>query len=601
MGVDVTGSGAAARRAGRLVPRVATAVFLIVVGGITLATQRPPHALPADAPAEAFSAARALRHVEAIAREPHPLGSAAEEPVRSYIIDELKKLGLDPEIQRPRDADSEPGTGQVFNPWRRQARNIVARWRGSGAAGKKALLLSAHYDSVRTGPGAGDDASGVAAILESLRALKVGTTPERDIIILINDGEEAGLFGADVFAAEHPWAKDVGVVLNFEGRGNSGAAFMFETSSGNGWLIEQMARALPHPMATSLTYEVYRLMPNDTDLTVYKRYGMAGWNFAFVGGLYYYHSPEDTPANLDPRTLQHQGENLLSLARHLIHLDLDDVRRDDVVYFSFLQPFLTIYPMSWVIPLLGVAVAAYFGVVALGVVKRRIRLAEVAAGLATLLAAVGAAVLAVGLLRLVLGLPLVRAGIVVNRPYLGGMPTSRYDVALLAGAAVVATLVAAAVFAWSGRRWSWEGLGLGALGWWLAAAAATSIKMPGASYAFVWPLLFLLAGQAVAFLVPRGSAIALVASWLGAAPLVFLHLVIIDGIFNGLNIRLASLLMIPVVLVAAALVPVAAQARGGGPDPDPGSLGDACPTRGGNTGLPRDTQQGSTSPARPMP
>jgi hypothetical protein len=565
MGVDVSGSGVDAPRAGHLLPRAATVVFLVVVGGITLATQQPPSALPADAPAEAFSAARALRHVEAIAREPHPLGSDAEEPVRAYVVDALKKLGLEPEIQRPRETDfTAPGSGPAA---RGAVRNIVARWRGAGPAGKKALLLSAHYDSVRTGPGAGDDAAGVAAILESLRALKVGTAPERDIIVLINDGEEAGLFGADVFAAEHPWAKDVGVVLNFEGRGNSGPAYMFETSEGNGWLIEQLAHALPHPMATSLTYEVYRLMPNDTDLTVYKAHGMAGWNFAFVGGLYYYHSPEDTPANLDPRTLQHQGENLLSMARHLVRLDLDDVRRDDVVYFSVLQRFVAIYPMSGVIPLLGGAVMAYLAVLALGVVRRRVRLAEVAAGFATLLASVPAAVLAVGLLWLVLGIPLVRAGIVVNRPYLGGMPTSRYDVVLLAGSAVVAALVAAAVFAWSGRRWSWEGLGLGALAWWLAAAAAMSLQMPGASYAFVWPLLSILAGQAVAFLVPRGSAIALVASWLGAAPLLSLQLVIIDGIFNGLNIRLAPLLMIPVVMVAAALVPVAAQARGRGPYP----------------------------------
>jgi hypothetical protein len=559
MEADVTGSGGGVPHAGRQWPRLATVAFLIIAGGIGLATQQPPRALPADAPADAFSAARALRHVEAIAREPHPLGSAAEGPVRAYIIDELKKLGLEPEVQRPRGPDS------VSDPRRSEVHNIVARWRGTGPAGKKGILLSAHSDSVATGPGAGDDASGVAAILESLRALKAGPAPERDIIVLINEGEEVGLYGADVFAAEHPWAKDVGVVLNFDARGNSGPSFMFETSEGNGWLIEQMARALPHPMATSLTYEVYKLMPNDTDLTIYKRHGMAGWNFAFVGGLAYYHSPADTPANLDPRTLQHQGENLLALARQVMRLDLEDVRRPDVVYFSVLQRFVAIYPMGWVMPLLGAAVVAYLAVIALGMARRRVRPAEVAAGFATLLAAVPAAVMAVGLLWLALGAPLVRADIVVNRPDLGhgtGMPTSRYDVALLTGSAVVALVVAAVVFGWAGRRWSWEGLGLGALAWWLIAAAAASVWMPGASYAFVWPLLFILAGQAAAFLVPRGSAVALVASWLGAVPLLVLQLTIIEGIFNGLNIRLAPYLMIPVVLVAGALVPAAAQARG---------------------------------------
>ena len=95
--------------------------------------------------------------------------------------------------------------------------------------------------------------------------------------------------------------------------------------------------------------------------------------------------------------------------------------------------------------------------------------------------------------------------------------------------------------------------------WWLAAAGGTSIWIRG-QHAFVWPLLAILAGQAVAFLVPRGRPVALVASWLGAVPLLVLQLTLIEGIFNGLNIRLAPSLMIPVVLVAAALVPAAARA-----------------------------------------
>ena len=101
MDVNVKGSGGDTPRPGRWLPRLATAAFLAVVGGVTLAAQRPPAALPADAPADAFSAARAMRHVEAIAREPHPLGSAAEEPVRASIMDELKTMGFEPEIQRP--------------------------------------------------------------------------------------------------------------------------------------------------------------------------------------------------------------------------------------------------------------------------------------------------------------------------------------------------------------------------------------------------------------------------------------------------------------------------------------------------------------------
>jgi hypothetical protein len=524
--------------------------------------QLPPQSLSADAPTDAFSAARALRHVSAIAREPHPLGSCAAQPVREYIVAELKALGLEPEIQRPRDSRA-PGSepGPTPSPSRRDVQNIVARWRGSGTPSKKALLLSAHYDSVPRGPGAGDDASGVAAILESLRALKAGPQLECDVIILVNEGEEAGLFGADVFCSEHPWAKDVGVVLNFDARGNSGPSYMFETSDRNGWLIEQLARALPHPMATSLTVDVYRLMPNDTDLTIYMQHRMAGLNFAFVGGLYYYHSPEDTPANLDLRTLQHHGENLLAIARHLGQLDLDDVQRDDVVYTSLLEHFVVIYPMTWVVPLSGCAVLGYVAVVALGVLRQRVRFAEISAGFVVFLLAMVAAFVTVGTLWFALGDILGRMGVTMLRSDLGrtSMPVSRFDVALLTVSSAIAVGIAAAIFAWSSRRWLWDGLGLGVLGWWLAATVATSLWLPGTSYAFVWPLLAILISQAVAFTVVRGSMIALLASWLGAMPLLVIHLMILPGLFQGLNLRMAAPLVIPVLLFAGALVPVAAQ------------------------------------------
>ena len=86
-------------------------------------------------------------------------------------------------------------------------------------------------------------------------------------------------------ARAHPWAQDVGVVLNLDTRGNAGPSYMFETSQGNGWLIRQYAQAVPRPLAASLSMDIYRIMPNDTDLTIYKQAGMAGLNFAVTGGV----------------------------------------------------------------------------------------------------------------------------------------------------------------------------------------------------------------------------------------------------------------------------------------------------------------------------
>jgi acetylornithine deacetylase/succinyl-diaminopimelate desuccinylase-like protein len=53
---------------------------------------------------------------------------------------------------------------------------VVARLSGTG--GSKSILLVSHYDSVATAPGASDDSSGVATLLETARALKAGPGPD---------------------------------------------------------------------------------------------------------------------------------------------------------------------------------------------------------------------------------------------------------------------------------------------------------------------------------------------------------------------------------------------------------------------------------------
>lgn len=64
---------------------------------------------------------------------------------------------------------------------------------------------------------------------------------------------------------EHPAAKDVKAVFNFEARGSGGPVVMFETSNDNGSLIREFAGATQNPVANSLSYEIYKRLPNDTD------------------------------------------------------------------------------------------------------------------------------------------------------------------------------------------------------------------------------------------------------------------------------------------------------------------------------------------------
>src|SRR5690606_27421144 len=150
-----------------------------------------------------------------------------------------------------------------------------------------AVLLTAHYDSVAAGPGASDDGLGVAALLEAGRALAEGPRPRRSIVAVFTDAEESGLLGASAFVRDHPLARTVGTTVNVDARGSRGPSQMFETSTGNDGLVALVAGAVSRPVTTSLFYEVYRRMPNDTDFTLTKTVA-AGVNFANTAGIEHY-------------------------------------------------------------------------------------------------------------------------------------------------------------------------------------------------------------------------------------------------------------------------------------------------------------------------
>src|SRR5690606_20908050 len=137
------------------------------------------------------------------------------EEVAMYLQRELQKLGLETQIQE----------GTTLSDWGNlvKSKNIIAKIKGT--SNSKAIVLLSHYDSAphSYSYGAADDASGVAVILESVRAFLHNRTPQRDdIIILSSDAAELGLNGAALFVTQHQWAKEVGLVLNFEARGTSG-------------------------------------------------------------------------------------------------------------------------------------------------------------------------------------------------------------------------------------------------------------------------------------------------------------------------------------------------------------------------------------------
>ena len=91
---------------------------------------------------------------------------------------------------------------------------------------------------------AADDAHGVGVILELLRVLR-DEPRQAPLAAIFTDGEEAGLLGARLLP-EHPRFAELGVALNVEARGTTGAGRMFETSDGNAALVAAYAAA-PRP------------------------------------------------------------------------------------------------------------------------------------------------------------------------------------------------------------------------------------------------------------------------------------------------------------------------------------------------------------------
>jgi hypothetical protein len=520
-------------------PAYVALIWAFAISWWAIDAQEPPGALAADAPSDVFAARRAQTHVEALARAPHPMGSHEAEYVRGLLLRKLNDLGLAPEIQIPKKSDL-------------PLRNVVGRLKGIGPSGKKVLMLCAYYDSVPSSPGAGDDASGVAVIIETLRALKVSPPLDRDVIVLFDDGEENGLCGSRLFVEEHPWAKEVGVVLNFDARGNSGPSVMFETSDGNGWLVDQYSHAVPHPFATSLSMDIYKIMPNDTDMTIFKQAGIAGLNFAFGAGIVYYHSPDDRPENLDPRTLQHQGENALAMTLQLGRLDLDNPKREDLIYASVLGRLVVSYARVWAVPLALSTTGLFLMVVMISLRSGLIELRDLVAGALVLFTAMCVSLLIVGVVFLVGVFWSVLCGVFNPVP----ISWQKYDMPIMTGCALVASIVTLALECWAGMDRPLLALCLGALCWWLALTLSTALWLPGASYLFVWPTMAGLLGLGIVVLLRSRAALAWVVTMLCSIPSLVLLPPLIRATFDGLALGMTAPIMVLVVLFIGSILPL---------------------------------------------
>lgn len=328
----------------RLVWLTGSLALALLIAVLTLQVPRPS---PAGAGATDFSAARAMVDIREIAQRPHPVGSADHARVGALLLQRMQALGLQTSTQTGplsrgaiRTLERAGGDPAAANY---TATNLIGVLPGRNPA-LPAVALMAHYDTVPDSAGAADDTTGVAAILETVRAIRARGPADRTLVVLLTDAEEIGLDGARVFWGGHPLRDRIGAVVNLEARGGGGRAMMFETGRGNAETIALFGRSAVRAeggiTSNSLAVFVYELMPNGTDFTIPKDRGVQGVNLAFIGRPEQYHAEVSTPDALDQGSVQHIGAQALETADALLRAEALPARTSNVVYADVFGRFV---------------------------------------------------------------------------------------------------------------------------------------------------------------------------------------------------------------------------------------------------------------------
>ncbi len=468
---------AAARETAPRLALLAALALLVWLGLRPLAT---PGVVPADAPATTFSAARALEHLRVIAGEARVIGSEGNVAARQYLINQIRALGLEPQVQATTSVVSEGAEGYragVVN-------NVIVRVPGTASTGT--IAINAHYDSGDTGPGASDCGSCVVTGLETLRAMLASAPLRNDLLFVFADGEERHMLGSAAFTQQHPWAKDIRLALNYEATGSGGAAMLYATSKDSAWLVSEFLAVAPDPAAWSLIPAISNAYPEgrfDSDLGEYTRQGSQGLGFIYVADPTAYHSARDNVAEIDPGSIQQEGGYTLAVARHFGNLDLTDMPRSgDRIFFTVWPGTVVHYAATWVVPLSALITLAIAGLVVVG--RRRgdlTRRGLLAGTLAWLMATLGATIASV-LLWL-----LIRWLVADYQVWMVGSYQTTLHVTALSATTLAAVT---GLYTMLGRRVRRQNLVAGVLLGSLLPLWITSLLLPGLSYIVAWPLLF---------------------------------------------------------------------------------------------------------------
>lgn len=461
---------------------------------------------------------------------PHPSGTEQNAVVRQRIIRFVEGLGRNVELQ-----ESSGVTWQTKQTV--PVVNLMVFMPGTDPIAT--IALTSHYDSTTAGPGAADDGAAVAISLELLRHYDQHP-PQNNLLFLITDGEELGLLGADKFVSEHPLAKTIDLIINLEARGTSGPSCMFETGDASLWTIKQYREIAQRPTTSSLFFEVYKLLPNNTDFTHYRKLPIQGWNFAFVGRVLHYHTPHDNFANVDRRSIYHHAEHASALMAKFANSAELKIEPGRAVYFDYLGWIVIYWPEELTLYLACIPTLLVLSSLAFAWRSGRLTLSRL------ILAKLWLFVLAA-----CIGLGLWATFETMKFQDIFSPPWPKYPVPILLAFWAITVGISIA-FARVGFRLVHEVLYcLAVIG--VALTWLTTTYLPGASYLFLLPTI----GWGIAlWCFGRTPALAALMAWLAVVALWFpLEPLFYDALgFRAREILLARLLLLNVALSPVCLV-----------------------------------------------
>lgn len=269
-----------------------------------VAAPAPPRAALAELP-PLFSADRMRADVAALtdpALEGRGCGSPGLALAASYVEAALRDAGLAPGF---RGAYRQAFEGTCEDGRAATMDNVVAAIPGADDTLAPVIVLAHHdhlgrgWPDVRGGnedtihPGADDNASGVAVMLELARILAPSMEPERTVLFVSTAGEESGLQGARALAGAFPNAF---AVLNLDtvGRLEDRKVLVLGAGSADEWV--HVVRGAG--WVTGVAAEAVRDDPGGSDQVAFLDAGVPAVQF-FTGPHGEYHAPGDTPDRLD--------------------------------------------------------------------------------------------------------------------------------------------------------------------------------------------------------------------------------------------------------------------------------------------------------------